>query len=434
MTYEEAVHTVDSLQRFVRRPGLERIERLLAEMGNPHKALRFVHVAGTNGKGSVSEMIAKVLERAGYRTGLFISPHVTDFCERIQVNGIPIPHGDLTELVEEYLPLIRRLEASGIQVTEFEWITALGFEWFRRQDCQLVVLEVGLGGRFDATNIIDAPLVSVITSISLDHTAVLGDSIEQIAFEKSGIMKQGGICVCYPDQPRAALNMLKITAEVMKNRFVIAGLNDLMLVEASIDGTQLLWKNGIPVRVAMAGEHQMKNAATALSVSEELRGLGWQISDRAVQEGIAAARLPARLEVLSRSPVVLLDGAHNPDGIRVLARAVKKQVTHKRIVGLTGMMRDKDVDSAVRELDGIFSSVVTVAPNGPRALPAEELAQYWEKRRIPAQPAANVEEGLRLALAKAGGEPLLICGSLYLAGDIRPLVFQELERKKTKEN
>lgn len=288
MTYEEAVHTVDSLQRFVRRPGLERIERLLAEMGNPHKALRFVHVAGTNGKGSVSEMIAKVLERAGYRTGLFISPHVTDFCERIQVNGIPIPHGDLTELVEEYLPLIRRLEASGIQVTEFEWITALGFEWFRRQDCQLVVLEVGLGGRFDATNIIDAPLVSVITSISLDHTAVLGDSIEQIAFEKSGIMKQGGICVCYPDQPRAALNMLKITAEVMKNRFVIAGLNDLMLVEASIDGTQLLWKNGIPVRVAMAGEHQMKNAATALSVIEELRGLGWQISDRAVQEGIAA--------------------------------------------------------------------------------------------------------------------------------------------------
>ncbi|MFR1478933.1 MAG: bifunctional folylpolyglutamate synthase/dihydrofolate synthase [Hydrogeniiclostridium mannosilyticum] len=180
MTYEEAVHTVDSLQRFVRRPGLERIERLLAEMGNPHKALRFVHVAGTNGKGSVSEMIAKVLERAGYRTGLFISPHVTDFCERIQVNGIPIPHGDLTELVEEYLPLIRRLEASGIQVTEFEWITALGFEWFRRQDCQLVVLEVGLGGRFDATNIIDAPLVSVITSISLDHTAVLGDSTSKL--------------------------------------------------------------------------------------------------------------------------------------------------------------------------------------------------------------------------------------------------------------
>lgn len=202
MTYEEAVQAIDSLETFrAAGPGLERMQTLLAKMGNPEKKLRYIHVAGTNGKGSTCVMLSEILKAAGYRTGLYISPHVVEFTERMQLNGEEIPREELVSLVEEYLPLALSLREGGCAITEFEFITAIAFAWFAQKGCDIVVLEVGMGGRFDATNVIPSALVSVICSISLDHTKILGDTVEKIAFEKAWILKEGGVCVCYGDQP-----------------------------------------------------------------------------------------------------------------------------------------------------------------------------------------------------------------------------------------
>ncbi len=433
MTYQEAIKKIDSLQRFGSQPGLERIRILLERMGNPQKNLQFVHVAGTNGKGSTCVCLSGILQAAGYKTGLFISPYVTSFTERMQINGKEIPREELSRLVEEYFPLVQQLEKEQCIITEFEFVTAIGFAWFVRNHCQVVVLEVGLGGRFDATNVIDSALVSVITSISLDHTAVLGDSIEKIAFEKSGILKPGGTCVCYGDQPRAAVQMIRITAEVMKNRMVMARPMDLMFVEASLQGTRLLWKNRLSILLPLLGEHQMQNAATVLSVVEELRRQKWQIPDSAIQAGFASASFPARMEVFSETPPVLLDGAHNPGGTAALAKAVKRYLPGKKCIGIMGMLRDKDVDTALRPLEAVLSKIYTVAPPSPRAMPAEELAQRWSRFRMSAQAEPSCGEALEKALqeAREKGTALLVCGSLYLAGEIRPLLLEKFPKKQT---
>ena len=290
------------------------------------------------------------------------------------------------------------------------------------------MLETGLGGRCDATNVIESPLLTVLTSISLDHTKILGDTIEQIAFEKSGIIKQGVPCVCYPDLPRAAEGVIRMTAQVQSARLVVAPLKDLTFVDASLRGTRLLTERSMPLTLPLLGEHQMKNAAVVLACVKELRALGWEIPDSAVQEGFANVSFPARMEVLSETPPVLLDGAHNPEGTAALAKAVKKYVTKKRVIGVCGMMEDKNVREAVRKLDGVMEKVYTVAPDSPRAMSAQALAAEWERRRIDAVPVASVQEALEKALEEGAQRGVLVCGSLYLAGEARPLLKKLLNQ------
>ncbi|NLJ30132.1 MAG: bifunctional folylpolyglutamate synthase/dihydrofolate synthase [Clostridiales bacterium] len=429
MTYDEAIGRISSLLRFGVKPGLERVEKLLERLGNPQDGLKFVHVAGTNGKGSTCALLASVLQKSGYRTGMFTSPYVSDFCERMQVNGEMVSHEELSRLVEHTMPVVEQMARDGDVVTEFELITVLALQWFAKEQCDIVVLEVGLGGRLDATNVIRTPLVSVITSISLDHTAILGDTVDKIAYEKCGIIKENGVTVCYPDQPEPALNVIRETAARRHNRFILADLHSVSVLSEHLNGTGLEYR-GLLVRLPFLGAHQVKNAVTALAAIEALRERGCAISDHSVEAGFSCARFPARLEVFARAPIVLLDGAHNPDGTAALAQAVKKYLNGKNVAAVMGMLADKDVDTAVRNLNGLFSRVYTLAPRNPRAMPARELAEKWNALGVKAEPLESAEQALSAACSAAGKDgAVVICGSLYLAGEIRPLLLRGTDGK-----
>ncbi len=398
MTYEETVKKIDTYHRFSREPGLACITELLSRLGNPQNGLKCVHVAGTNGKGTTCTLIASVLTAAGYRTGLYQSPHVCDFRERIQLCGEMIPRAELVSTAERVFEAADRMLADGKQITEFEMITAIAMLWFSEQKCDAVVLEVGMGGRFDATNIIKDPLVSVIASISLDHTEILGDTIEKIAREKCGIIKPGCPVVCNPNEPPEALEVIRQTARERGCSLTEASLSSLHVLCSDLSGTKLEF-GGETLTLPFLGEHQVENAASALAALEILRGEGWKLSADAIRKGFSSACLPARLEVLSLEPPVLLDGAHNPGGTAALADAVRRYLPGRRIVAVMGMMADKDAAHAVANLRGLFSRVITVAPPSPRAMSAENFATLWSATGTDAAPAENTEAALRMAFS-----------------------------------
>lgn len=424
MTYEEAIEQINSLLRFGIKPGLERITKLLQRLGNPQKKLRFVHVSGTNGKGSTCAMISSVLTQAGYKTGRFVSPYVTEFRERIQIDGEMIPKEVLASLTEQVMTEVRAMELKGETVTEFEMITALGFLWFAKEACDVVVLEVGLGGRFDATNVIDCPLVSVITSISFDHMAVLGGSLAKITYEKCGIIKPGGVTVCSPCQPEEAKRVIKNLSYERKNELHVADISSLYLFGSNLNGTDFIYR-GTLMHLPLLGDHQLQNAATALAALEVLRKKDFQIAPENIQEGFRKIFFPARMELLSRRPIVLLDGAHNPDGARVLSEALKKYLPGKKIIAVMGMMADKDRLPVYEKLLPLFSEVFTCTSSNPRTLSAAELASEIRNFGVKANIVSDPEEALKWALAKVQRDTaVIICGSLYLASDIRPKALE----------
>ena len=432
MTYQEAVEAINSLLVFGSKPGLERIRELAERIGSPHKQLKFVHVAGTNGKGSVCAYVSSILQAAGYRTGLFISPYVLEFRERFQINGEMIPENDFAAITAEIMPVIQAMRDEGKIITEFEAIFAVALQWYARQKCDVVVLETGLGGRFDATNIIDTPLVSVIMSISLDHTAILGDTVEQIAFEKCGIMKEGGTTVLYGDQPDGVLPVVQKAAADRHNTLRIAETNRIQLLSSDLSGSSFLFRfpNSTPkeFRIPLIGDHQLKNAAAALYTIEALREKGIPISEEAVSCGLKATRFPARLELLQKDPVILLDGAHNPGGASALAQAIQTYLPHHHKIAIMGMLADKDVDTVLTQLAPLFDRIITTSPPNPRAMSPEALAARITACGIPAEPASDYPSAIQKALSyTAQSTPpaaLIICGSLYLASALRPLVLE----------
>lgn len=428
MDYEEAVGRIESCHRFGPKPGLERMREILSRMGDPQNGMNFVHVAGTNGKGTTCVLVASMLAKAGYRTGLYLSPHVCDFCERMQLNGEMIPREELVSLAREVLPQADEMAAEGRPLAEFELITAMAFLWFARKKCEIVVLEVGLGGRLDATNVIKKPVVSVIASISLDHTKILGDTLSRIAYEKCGIIKEGCPTVCYPDEPPEALAVIRKMALERRSRLTEASEVPVRPIRSDLSGTALLY-NGEELRLAFLGEHQVKNARTALAVREVLCGLGWDIPASAVAAGFASAYLPARLEVLSRTPPVILDGGHNPEGTAALAAAVRRYLPGKRVLAVMGMLADKDSLSAVKNLAGVFSRVITVQPSSDRGLDAVRLAEFWSSFGAEAEPASDLADALDRAFSVLDpvGGALVVCGSLYLAGDLRKGIAGRLQ-------
>ena len=419
MTYPETLAYIHSLKQFGVTPGLHRIGRLMELLGNPQQGLKCVHVAGTNGKGSTSTMLSMVLRQAGYRTGLFLSPFILDFRERMQINGEMIPPEELCAIMEEVRAAREQVE--GEAPNEFETITAAGLLWFSRQNCDIVVLEVGLGGRYDATNIIPPPLAAVITAIDLDHTHLLGDTVEQIAAEKCGIIKPRTPVVCYPDQSPEALGV--IMEHCAKNGAVLhlPNYGGVRIEEAGLEGSRITVE-GRPLQIPLVGRHQVANCLTVLGAVEVLGQKGFALPWAAVEAGIANTRFPARLEVLSRSPLVILDGAHNPAGARVLADALGL-LEGRPVTALCGMLADKDWASSVELVCSRCSRTVTVTPDNPRALPAAELAAE-AGRWCPAHTAADLRSGWQLA--KSFGDPVVIWGSLYLAADLRKIVLEDL--------
>lgn len=419
MDYSDALQYIHSRMRFGSVLGLERITELLDKMGNPQKNLRFVHVAGTDGKGSTCNMIASILKEVGYRTGLYTSPYVVSFTERMQIDGVSVSGGELSCLVERYKPLIDEMESEGKVVTEFEMITALALAWFEQRGCDIVVLEVGLGGRFDATNVIDTPLVSVITSISFDHTDILGDTIEKIAFEKCGIIKEGGCVVTNSNQDADALAVIMKQAALKNNKLFIGNVGAVKVISDDIDGI-VAEHDGLNLHIPLCGLHQTENAVNALETVRVLNMKGFNITDKDIVKGLANVKLYARVELLCRNPLVILDGAHNKKEIGALADVLARYSKGKRIYAVMGMLADKDYRSAIEIIASVCSGIVTVTPQNPRALSARELAVRAAEFCGDVSAADDLDYALRLVFNKTGGDGLIvICGSLYLAGEIR---------------
>ncbi len=426
-TLAEAVAFYHSLQRFGIRPGLERISVLCSLLGHPEKGLRYVHVAGTNGKGSVCTEIANVLRCAGYRTGLYTSPYVLDFRERIQVDNLMISPEDLIGVTRVVRNAVDALNAQGECPTEFEAVTAAAFLYFARQKCDCVVLETGLGGRFDATNLIVSPIVSVITSVSYDHMNVLGDTLSQIAFEKCGIIKPRTFVVTPASQPEEALEVIRSSAKE-KNAFLFeAAAEDIFTVlGADITGTAVRYR-GAECRIPFMGGHQVQNAALSVKACEILGVNGYDITPSHVRQGIEASFVPARTEILQSSPLIVLDGSHNEDSTRALADALHTYLPDRRILAVMGMMEDKDCEKSVRNFTGIFHKVIAVRPSNPRSMQADAFASLLRSAGFTAEHAPSPEAGIDLALEELSQyDALVVCGSLYLASDVRTYLISRI--------
>ena len=310
--------------------------------------------------------------------------------------------------------------------TEFEFITAAALLYFEEMHCDVAVLETGLGGRYDSTNVLEQPLVSVITSISLDHTDILGDTVEQIAYEKAGIIKKNGLCVTCPDQDPSALGVLMETAAKQNARLCIPSENALEITAQGLDGLDALWKGKL-LHIPLCGRFQGSNALCAIEAAERLEERGLPVGEDAIRDGIASAFLPARMELLSRDPMILLDGTHNPGGAAVLADTLRTQLGDQKAVAIWGMLRDKNYPLVIEMLAPLFSSVFTVTPDNPRALQAGELAACFASYDIPVQASDVSKDLIARAVDAAQGAPVIILGSFYLASQMRPLAQEFLQ-------
>lgn len=414
MNYKEAMEYIHGIMRFGSKLGLERMRELMHRLGDPQKQTRFVHVAGTNGKGSTVTMLSEILQSAGYRVGKYVSPYVFDFRERIAVNGEMISENALCDLTERISFVCGQMENDGWDaVTEFEFITAMAFCYYVQEKCDVVVLEVGLGGRYDATNVIDAPLVSVITTLALDHTAILGDTIEKIAFEKCGIIKPPSPAVMYPIQLPGADRTVREECEKGNCPLFVADIEKLEILQCDLGGNRFVYK-GREYEQNLLGEYQIYNAINVLETVEALRREGYDISDTAVCHGLKSCHMPARFDKVSDKPLIILDAGHNPQGIDALAALMDKmQGRSTRIV--FAVMADKEYLYAIEKLSQRAKSFYGVTLSDfPRALPAEQIAEIASRYCKDACAFSAVPQALDAALQDIGEDCLLVCGSFYV--------------------
>ena len=420
---QTAIDYIHSLGRFSGKPGLHRIRALCAALGDPQDRLQFVHLAGTNGKGSTACMIASALRAARLRVGLYTSPYLVQFYERIRVDGAMIPDADLTRLAERVAVACESLALpEGESIGEFEFTTALAFLYFAEQGCDIVVLETGLGGRCDATNVIRANEVTVITPISRDHMAVLGDTVAEIAGEKAAIIKPASAVVCADGQPEEARVVIRHVCE-SRGAVWYDGTQEYRLLRCDIEGSAFVYE-GQGYTIAMPGRHQLQNAMTTLRTVSALRERGWNIPVEAVVRGLARARMPGRLERLSDQPLVLLDGAHNAAGVEALCRAVDELLKMRRLHVVMGMVRDKEYEHCVREMARRADVFYACAPEADdRAVNEHAIAALAEQDCAEVYDCPSAAQALALALGKAGPKDcVLVCGSLYLIGETEKIL------------
>ena len=422
MTAEQAVEYIHSITWMGSKPGLERTQQLLEAMGNPQDSLKFIHIAGTNGKGSTAAMSASILQKAGYRVGLFTSPCLYKFNERIQINGEHISDEDLAEVTSYVQPLAA---AQADHPTEFELVSCIGFEYFKRKGCDIVVLEVGMGGALDSTNVIPCPEVAVLTNIGLDHTDFLGNTLAEIAETKSGIIKEGGNAVLYPGAPEVEEVVTAICAQrnVRLKKADFAGLQRLT---HSLEGQTFDCGSRKNLSLPLLGDHQLHNAAVVLSIMDTLIEKGWHITEENIREGLENVTWPGRFDIVRRDPLFIIDGGHNPQCLEALTLNIRDYLSGRRIIALTGVLADKDYGQMYQPVLPYITEFVCITPPSPRKLEAADLAHHLEKAGAKATPCGSIPEGVRTAMEKAGKDGVVLCfGSLYSIGDIRAALDQQ---------
>lgn len=416
MTVEEALNFIHSVSWRGSVPGLSRTRELLHRLGDPQRQLRFVHIAGTNGKGSVAAMLSSVCTAAGLRTGLYTSPYISRFHERMQVSGVPIPDGELAEVTASVLP---HAQAMADPPTEFELVTAIALLWFARRCCDLVVLEVGLGGRLDSTNVIGTPDCAVIANIGLDHTQLLGRTTCEIAREKAGIIKPGGRVVLYEQDADVTAVFAGVCREAGA-QLTVADFSAIQTLSDSLEGQVFQYKSSGPLRLPLLGAHQLKNAAVALEAVGVLRERGFSVPAWAVRDGLAATHWPARFEVVSREPWFVVDGGHNPQCAETAAENLVRYFPGMHRVLLVGTLQDKDYAGLLDTLNPVADAYVAIRPDSPRALPARDLGMFLTRYGKPVTVCDTIAQGVAAAKAAAGPNGVACAvGSLYMAGAVR---------------
>ena len=424
MTAEQAIEYIHSVCWKGSIPGLGRTQKLLSLMGDPHKKLKFVHIAGTNGKGSTAAMTASVLRKAGYTVGLYTSPYIYRFNERMQINGEQIPDEELAEITQWVKPLAQSMEESP---TEFELVSCIAFEYFKRNQCDIVVLEVGMGGALDSTNVIDCPEVAVITNIGLDHTDVLGKTVEEIAFTKAGIFKEGGAAVVYRSTESVEAVFEKVCAE-RNVSLKKADFDSLNLISHGLTGQVFDCGDRKALELPLLGDHQLHNASVVLGVIDTLIEKDWIITEEHIREGLKTVSWPGRFDIMRQDPLFIIDGGHNPQCIEALVKNIRDYLAGKNVIVLTGVLADKDYADMYKPVMPLVKEFVCITPPNPRRLPADKLARYLVEAGAVATPCESVVDGVKTAMEKAGKDGVVLCfGSLYSIGSIRD-ALEEIEK------
>ena len=416
MTAEQAIEYIHSVCWKGSIPGLGRTQELLKLMGDPQDKLKYIHIAGTNGKGSTAAMTASILQKAGYKTGLYTSPYIYRFNERMQINGEPIADEELAQITQWVKPFAQSMKESP---TEFELVSCIAFEYFKRNACDIVVLEVGMGGALDSTNVIKAPEVAVITNIGLDHTDVLGNTVEEIARTKSGIFKEDGCAVVYRSTPSVEA---VFEEECAKRNVTLrkADFDSLKLISHGLTGQVFDCGNRKNIQLPLLGDHQLHNAAVVLSIADALIEKGWKITEENIYDGIRDTSWPGRFDIMQHDPLFIIDGGHNPQCIEALVKNIQDYLADKKVIVLTGVLADKDYADMYKPVMPLVEEFVCITPPNPRKLDSDLLAQYLTQAGAKATACDTIVGGVRTAMEKAGKDGVVLCfGSLYSIGSIR---------------
>lgn len=429
MNYKEALKYIEETHKFGVRLGLDNIAKLLELLGNPQEKLKIIHVAGTNGKGSTCSFITSILKESGYKVGLYTSPFLETFTERIRVNGINIPEEDVARIVTIIKNKIEQMVNEGYSYpTEFEIVTAMAFYYYFEQEVDFVALEVGLGGRYDATNVIEQSQVSVITSISLDHTGILGDTVEKIAYEKAGIIKENGTTIVY-DQGKQAKNVIKQICKEKNAKYIEAKFDDIEINQSDIYSQtyscSIMGEKYKDLEIELIGEHQINNSILALNVVKYLKENNnlSNITDESIRKGLKNTKWPGRIEKIKEEPIFIIDGAHNEDGARSLAKAIENNFKDRKLTLIIGMLQDKDIDGVIDILIPHFNKVITTTPDNPRAIDCNILKHKISNYVENVVSKQSIEEAVQYTLNNSSKDDIIIAaGSLYMIGAVRSIV------------
>ncbi|MDS1029396.1 folylpolyglutamate synthase/dihydrofolate synthase family protein [Bacillota bacterium LX-D] len=432
MNFPEALEYITELTKFGWNPGLARIEKLMEILDHPEKSLKVIHVTGTNGKGSTSAMISNILQAAGYKVGLFTSPHLHTYTERIQINGAQIPEERMAQLVTALKPNLEKMVAEGFEhPTEFEVITALALLYFAQEQIDFCVLEVGLGGAIDSTNVVQ-PLVAVITNIAMDHMDYLGNTLGEIAKVKAGIIKPGCKAITASDQAEALSVIREVCAEKNVDLYEVGKDIIYQIKNLSSEGTCFdlkgLGRNYVDLWLPLIGSHQGRNGAAAIAAVEALSFFDIQISEEAIREGLQKTIWPGRLELVRKNPQILIDAAHNLEGALSLQRAIKEIFHYKNLVFVLGMLADKEREKVLDVLGPLAQKIVITKPNSPRANNWEELALMAQKYTEDVYRQEDIAQAVEKGISLTGPEDLLcITGSIYMIAEARAYLLSKTD-------
>lgn len=423
MAYGNAIKKIKNMENFGSKPGLERIEKLMNFVGNPQNELKCIHVAGTNGKGSVCFALEAILRAEGYKTGLYISPSISDFRERISINGKNIDKRSFSELFEYFYTYLIKDDFKDDPVTEFELTTAMAYKFFYDNNCDIAIIETGMGGKLDATNIIEKPVCSVLTSISLDHTKILGDTIEKITAEKCGIIKHNCPVVVCDEQPKKVYEIIKNTCFSNDSMFIKASKNELLNQKCNgMNGISFTYQNE-KIDVPIMGKHQFVNLSCALKTIETIKNI-LPIQIENIKKALKTLKISCRLELVSKNPNIILDAAHNPHGTAVLAEFLKENLKNKKIYGIVGMFKDKDCENSLKNISGIFETLYTISPKNKRAEALAKITECAKKYCKNVIPCKNIKIALENAIKSAStDDTIVIFGSFSVMRDFKNLDF-----------